>query len=104
MKKYIFEVLDTSLDIVFGEIIFEKNKLSFKLKPEISPQLWNRVGFFPLSNDRRSTYGESIVYVINSRLPLNLRKARIEEKISYIANNGLKVASDSFILRKKIGK
>ena len=104
MKKHIFEVVDTSLDIVFGEIIFEKNKLSFKLKPEISPQLWNRVGFFPLSNDRRSTFGQSIVYAIDSRLPLKLRNAQLEDKFDYITTSGLKVASDSFILRKKIGK
>lgn len=101
MKKHIFEVVDTSLNIVFGEFIFEKTKLSFRLKPEISPELWNRVGFFPLSSDRRSTFGQSIVYVINSRLPLKLRNAPLEEKIQYITMNGLKVASDSFILRKK---
>ena len=98
MKKYIFEVIDTNLNQEYGEIIFEKNKLTFKLKPEVDSELWNKVGFIPLSNDRRSTYGQSISYAIDSRLPLKLRKASLDEKISYIKRSGLKVASDSYNL------
>jgi len=98
MKKYTFEVIDTSLNKEYGEIIFEKNKISFKLKQSVDPELWNKVGFIPLSNDRRSTFGEFINYAIDSRLPLKLRASSVDEKISYIKSNGLKVASDSYNL------
>lgn len=98
-NKITFKLVDTNLNQVLGEIIFEDEKVFFKLSKNIRQEQWNRIGFIPLKNTRRSTKGQSIYYFLDSRLPLKLRDAKPEKKVSYIKKFGLRVASDTFNLR-----
>lgn len=96
--KITFKLVDTSLNQELGEVTFKDGDVYFRLDKSVQQDQWNRIGFIPLSNARRSTNGQSIYYFLNSRLPLKLRDAPQPKKIDYIKKFGLKVASDSFTL------
>lgn len=97
-KKITFKLIDTSLNKEIGEVTFTGDSVSFKLDKAIERAQWDKIGFIPLPEGRRTATGKSISYFLNSRLPLKLRNASSELKISYIEKFGLKVASDSFTL------
>lgn len=96
--KIAFKLVDISLNQELGVVTFTDGGVYFRLNKSINQDQWNRIGFIPLSNTRRSTKGQSIYYFLNSRLPLRLRDAPQPKKIDYIKKFGLKVASDSFAL------
>jgi hypothetical protein len=68
------------------------------LDKNITTELWNRVGFIPLENNKNKVESNDLFVYLNTRLPINLRDKTAEEKLDYISKTGLRVASDSFRL------
>ena len=96
MKK-IFELLNGDNNKIYGYMTFN-GKFTFRLDQNIDIETWNRVGFIPLDASRY-VENKDLFRHLNSRLPITLRNVTNEEKIKYIEDNGLKVASDRFYLR-----
>jgi len=96
-KEVTFTLKNEALNTNFGKVIFN-GKFVFVLDENISPQIWKEVGFIPLDNDNKRVESEDLFYYLNSRLPINLRKKSAKDKLKYIRESGLRVASDSFVL------
>ena len=92
-----FNLKNEAMNIDFGKIIFN-GKFAFVLNDSISPEVWNNIGFIPISDNERRVESEDLFYYLNSRLPIDLRKKPAKDKLEYIKTSGLRVASDSFSL------
>lgn len=79
-----------------GTITFN-GKFIFKLDNNVDLNLWNKIGFIHV-DDSRSVESKDLFKHLNARLPIMMRQRSNEEKIEYIKNSKLKVASDSFYL------
>jgi hypothetical protein len=93
-----FKLENEALDVDFGTIVFN-GKFVFTLSDEISPAQWKEIGFIPIPDGKKQIESSDLFYYLNSRLPINLRNESNEEKLAYIKQNGLRVASDSFVLK-----
>lgn len=80
-----------------GTITFN-GKFVFTLDPKISLDSWNKIGFIPLSSEKKKAESGDLFFYLNSRLPINLRDKTTKEKLDYIKTSGLRVASDSLAL------
>ena len=96
-KPVTFILRNESLKKDFGKITFN-GKFIFTLGEDIPLTLWKEIGFIPLNDNQTSVESEDLFYYLNSRLPINLRDKANSEKLGYIKENGLRVASDSFVL------
>lgn len=76
-------------------------KFIFELFPEVDIQKWENFGIIPVDRETRKKEGEDLFLYINSRIPIPRRNASKEEKIKYIEETGLKVASDDFQFKRK---
>jgi hypothetical protein len=93
-----FTLRNESLDnLVFGTVTFN-GKFVFELDKNIKPEIWERIGFIPVGEANRAESDDLFQY-LNSRLPIDLRSKSSEQKLDYIKEQGLKVASDSFYLQ-----
>lgn len=81
----------------FGIVSFN-GKFTFDLAEDIDIDVWQRVGIIPLENGSKHVEVQDLFYFLNSRLPQRLRKASVPEKLNYIQETGLRVASDNFRL------
>ena len=100
-KKYL--LINESLQKTFGTVSFN-GKFTFQLADDIDEKTWNRVGIIPLQvGEREAILEGDQFYYLNSRLPQNLRLSSTEDKIEYIDHTGLRVASDSFVLKRETG-
>lgn len=100
-KPIVYSLINKSLNKRFGKVSFN-GKFVFMLDSSIDSDTWNRVGIIPLNKgDRSATITGDQFYYLSSRLPQNLRNSPIEEKLKYVDETGLAVASDSFILEKE---
>jgi len=97
-KAFTFNLINEASDVDFGKIIFN-GKFVFILDDEITSDLWSKIGFIPINNNERQIESDDLFYYLNSRLPISLRKTDVKSKLEYIKSNGLRVASDSFVLR-----
>lgn len=95
-KPVTFILKDDTTD--YGEVIFN-GKFVFKLNENIPTKLWKEIGFIPLEDNKKVVESKELFYYLNSRLPIELRNTHPQEKIKYIKDNGLRVASDSFVLK-----
>lgn len=96
-KPVTFVLKNEALNMNFGRVVFN-GKFIFELDDEISPKLWKEIGFIPLEKNKKSAESEELFFYLNSRLPINLRGKSAKKKIEYIKDQGLRVASDSFVL------
>jgi hypothetical protein len=83
---------------VYGQISFN-GKFVFDLDDSIDVDYWNKIGFIKLDNVRHMESNDLFEH-LNARLPITLRDKKNEEKLKYIEDTGLKVASDGFYLRE----
>lgn len=72
----------------------------FTLESNIDLDKWQHFGIIPVDNTSRTQESGDLFLYINSRLPITLRDAKKEEKIKYIEETGLRVASDDFYFKK----
>lgn len=99
MKKQ-YNLVNESLHKVFGTISFN-GKFVFKLADDVSSEVWNKIGIIPLpKGSREKVIAGDQFYYLNSRLPQKLRSAKISDKLKYVDETKLSVASDSFILEQ----
>ncbi len=96
-KPTTFILKNEAADTALGTITFN-GKFVFVLDPSISLDYWNRIGFIPLSPDKHKAESNDLFFYLNSRLPINLRDKSAKEKLEYIKDSGLRVASDSLVL------
>lgn len=82
----------------YGLMTFN-GKFTFTLNNDVNVDVWNRIGFIPLGTDGYIESHDLFAH-LNSRLPITLRVAPNEEKLDYIARDGLRVASDGFYLQE----
>lgn len=80
-----------------GTITFN-GKFVFMLDSSISLEYWNKIGFIPLREGEQRTESDDLFFYLNSRLPINLRNQSAKDKLAYIKDSGLRVASDSLVL------
>lgn len=95
MKK--FQLLNEGSNTTYGTMSFN-GKFVFTLDPNVDLDTWNRIGFIPV-DDSRILESDDLFRHLNSRLPITLRSKSNDEKIDYIEENGLRVASDNFYLQ-----
>jgi len=79
----------------FGAMSFNGSFI-FELNENIDLKEWGKFGIIPIDGKTRKCESADLFTYINSRLPIHLRNADKEEKIKYIEESGLKVASDNF--------
>jgi hypothetical protein len=96
-KPVTFILKNEALNKSFGTVMFN-GKFVFKLDDSISNDLWKKVGFIPLGENQKVIESSDLFYYLNSRLPIDLREKSAKEKLNYIKESGLRVASDSFAL------
>jgi hypothetical protein len=96
-KPVSFKLRNEALNMDFGTVTFN-GKFVFILDKNIPNKVWNEIGFIPLDNNKTETESDDLFYYLNARLPMDLRKEKPETKLDYIRKNGLRVASDSFVL------
>lgn len=96
-KEITFNLKNEAMNVDFGKVIFN-GKFVFILDDKIPAQVWNKIGFIPMDNDERRVESSDLFYYLNSRLPIDLRKKPVKDKLGYIKKSGLRVASDSFAL------
>ncbi len=96
-KPVTFILKDELLNMTIGTVVFN-GKFVFELADNIPTNYWKQVGFIPLANNSKTAESDELFYYLNSRLPINLREKPAKEKLDYIKESGLKVASDSFAL------
>lgn len=96
-KPITFKLKNEALNRELGTITFNGNFV-FVLSPDVSPDEWSRTGFIPLDPDETQAVSADLFYYLNSRLPIELRKESTATKLEYIQEQGLRVASDSFVL------
>jgi len=96
-KEVTFNLKNEAMNVDFGKVIFN-GKFVFILDDNISPTVWNQIGFIPIKNEDRHVESDELFYYLNSRLPIDLRKKPTKDKLNYIKESGLRVASDSFAL------
>lgn len=92
-----FTLKNEALNKSFGTVTFN-GRFVFVLDSNVTPEQWKKVGFIPLSDDQRQIESDDLFYYLNSRLPIGLRKKPAKDKLAYIKESGLRVASDSFVL------
>jgi len=97
-KPVTFILQNESLNKRFGTVTFN-GKFVFSLDEDVSPKVWREIGFIPLVDDQKQAESDDLFYYLNSRLPINLRKKPAKDKLEYIKESGLRVASDSFVLK-----
>lgn len=97
-KKVVYRLVNDDLKTYFGEVSFN-GKFTFELDSRIDFNTWNQIGIIPLKEDSRKVeISNDLFYYLNSRLPKRLRKSTALEKLRYIDETGLRVASDGFRL------
>ena len=96
-KQTVFILKDETFNMDFGQVIFN-GKFVFRLNENIPKNLWKKVGFIPLEGKKQEVVSKDLFFYLNSRLPIALRNESSRKKIKYIEENGLRVASDSFVL------
>lgn len=91
-----FELYHERIEKPFGRISFN-GKFVFELYNYVDIAHWNKTGFIPVHESRRV---ESIDLFrhLNARLPIRLRNGSNDDKLNYIKESGLRVASDGFYL------
>lgn len=98
-KVITYILVNDDLKREFGKISFN-GKFTFELNKEIDPKIWNKIGIIPLpEGEGKIEVDDDLFYYLNSRLPQSLRKSKTEDKLKYIDETGLRVASDSFRLQ-----
>jgi hypothetical protein len=97
-KPITFTLQNESLKAEFGTVTFN-GKFVFELSDTISPNVWSKIGFIPLEEGSNKTESTDLFFYLNSRLPIELRDKPAKEKLAYIKDQGLRVASDSFVLK-----
>lgn len=95
--KTTFKLIHGDSKKEYGTISFN-GRFIFDLNESISKDLWNKIGFIEL-DDTKHVESEDLFRHLNSRLPIQLRDKSNEEKLEYIKQSGLRVASDSFYLQ-----
>jgi hypothetical protein len=83
----------------YGTVSFN-GKFVFELAEQIDPSYWDKIGFIKLAEGQRRIESTDLFTHLNARLPITLRGASNDEKIKYIENTGLRVASDSFYMER----
>lgn len=96
-KPVTFILKNEALNREFGRVVFN-GKFIFELDDNISPQVWREIGFIPLEENKKVVESNDLFFYLNSRLPIGLREKSAKQKIEYIKDKGLRVASDSFVL------
>lgn len=97
-KVITYTLVNDDLKREFGKVSFN-GKFTFELDKNIDPEVWSKIGIIPLPHGKnRIEVADDLFYYLNSRLPQNLRKGRTEDKLKYINETGLQVASDGFRL------
>ena len=94
--RTVFKLIHGDSNEEYGKIYFN-GKFIFELNDSISKDIWDKIGFIKLGNERRIESLDLFRH-LNARLPIRLRGERNEEKIKYIKDTGLRVASDNFYL------
>ena len=94
-----YRLQNESLNKDLGTVMFN-GKFVFELDRSLTPEQWNAIGFIPLENDQYSLQSEDLFAYLSSRLPINIRDKSNKEILRYIDDTGLRVASDSFVLKK----
>lgn len=98
-KVVTYILVNDDLRREFGKVSFN-GKFAFELNPDIDPDTWSKIGIIPLpKGENRIEVTDDLFYYLNSRLPQNLRKSSTQEKLKYIDETGLRVASDGFRLQ-----
>ncbi len=95
--KRIFELLMGEQKV--GTLSFNGVFL-FTLEPNIDLDKWQKFGIIPVDGTTKTKESDDLFLYINSRLPIPLRDASKEDKIKYIEDTGLRVASDDFYFKK----
>ena len=95
-KPVTFILKNEALDMEFGRVVFN-GKFIFVLDDKIPLHTWREIGFIPLGENKKSVESKDLFFYLNSRLPINLREKPAKQKIEYIKEKGLRVASDSFV-------
>jgi len=85
-----------------GALSFNGNFV-FELFSDVNIKQWERFGIIPVDSKTRKQESDDLFLYINSRLPIQLRDASKEEKLKYIEETGLRVASDNFYFQKVVG-
>ena len=80
----------------YGTISFN-GKFIFNLSPDIEISDWNKIGFIAV-DETKHVESDDLFRHLNARLPIPLRDKSNQEKIHYIRETGLRVASDNFYL------
>lgn len=97
-----FTLINDDLHREFGTVSFN-GKFVFELSPDIDVDTWQKIGIIPLPDGaqqvRKVELSDDLFYYLNSRLPQRLRQGTIAEKLQYIKESGLRVASDGFRLQ-----
>lgn len=96
-KPVTFILKNEALNMEFGRVVFN-GKFIFELNENVSPEIWREIGFIPLEENKKAVESKDLFFYLNSRLPISLREKPAKQKIEYIKGNGLRVASDSFVL------
>lgn len=96
-KPTTFILTNEAFNQKLGTITFN-GKFVFSLDTSISQDYWNKIGFIPLEEGHQTIESNDLFFYLNSRLPINLRKKPAQDKLEYIKNSGLRVASDSLAL------
>ncbi len=78
-----------------GSLSFNGNFI-FTLESNIDIETWQNHGIIPVDKKTGQCESSDLFLYINSRLPASLRNADKSEKIKYIEETELKVASDNF--------
>lgn len=78
-------------------IMFFNGKFLFQLNENVDIELWMRHGIIPVNKKTRKIESDDLFAYINSRLPIELRTAKKNEKIEYIKKSGLRTPSDKFV-------
>lgn len=82
----------------YGTMSFN-GKFTFRLDDSIGLSLWNNIGFIQLGGDKYVESDDLFVH-LNNRLPITLRNESNADKLQYIRDSGLRVASDGFYLQE----
>lgn len=96
--KRLFIVKNNNPAKAYGLMTFN-GKFTFRLNSDVDLDIWNRVGFIPLNSSRYIESADLFKH-LNDRLPITLRSSSSEDKINYIKETGLRVASDGFYLEE----
>jgi hypothetical protein len=94
-----FSLIHGETKRTYGIFIFN-GKFVFELADDVDVNDWNKIGFIKLEDRTRRIESDDLFAHLNARLPIRLREESNTKKLEYIEESGLRVASDSFYLRR----